>query len=38
MYIHMYKENTLDLEYKLFHYFLYMGTLGEKAIQTVSII
>ena len=34
----MNKDNTLDYEYKLFHYIFYIGTLGEKAAQTVSII
>ena len=35
----MYKDNTSDKEYKLFHYFCtYVGTKGEKAIQTESII
>ena len=32
--IWMYKDNILDYDYKLFHYFFYIETLEEKTIQS----
>ena len=35
----MFKDNTFEKEYKLFHYFCtYVETLGEKVILNLSII